>query len=280
MKKPLKTLVYTGPACLLLVLLAALLQAFFGAPVLYAGLRYEVYARDLDEVSALAFDKAGDLYTTLEKRHGQGELLQIHKGKAHKLLDNLDKPDGILLRDSTLYLTNEAGSHGLAVYTSGSLRYLDGTHDAEGIAGADHGRILVIEDRKAGGRLLRIEPSTARVEVLLEGLHEGEGVCQTPGGDIYFVEKTSDHLSRYRDGKISTAVAGLDSPAFLNCLDDGSILLTEDRTNFGRLLHYRQGAVEVLATHLRSPQSVIIGPDGAYYLAEQRKSRILRIYAP
>jgi hypothetical protein len=273
---------YTGHAfwlpAPLVVAALVLLHAFFGAPGLSAGLRYQVFADHLEEVSALAFDNAGDLYATLEKRHGQGELVLLHQGLPLKLLGNLDKPDGILLRGNKLYITNEAGNHGLAVYTSGTLDYLDGTIGAEGIASAGPDKILVIEDRKADGRLLRIEPATAEIEVLLSGLHEAEGVCQGPDGDIYFVEKTSDRLSRYRDGKVFTAATGLHSPAFLNCLDDGTILITEDRTNFGRLLRYRQAVIEVLATHLRSPQSVIVGADGAYYLGEQRKSRILRIY--
>ena len=164
------------------------------------------------------------------------------------------------------------------MYTAGTLGYLDGTVGAEGIASAGPDKILVIEDRKEDGRLLRIEPATAGIEVLLRGLHEAEGVCQSPDGDIYFVEKTSDHLSRYSGGQVFTAATGLDSPAFLNCLDDGTILITEDRTNFGRLLRYRHGAIEVLAEHLRSPQSVIVGADGAYYIAEQRTARILRIH--
>jgi sugar lactone lactonase YvrE len=272
---------YAGYGFWLLALLAAtlvLLQTFFGPPVVSNGLRYQVFADHLKEVSALAFDNAGNLYATLEKRHGKGELVHIHQGLVQKLLGNLDKPDGILLHGKNLYITNEAGSHGLAVYSSGTLGYLDGPIGAEGIASAGPEKILVIEDRKEDGRLLRIEPATSEIEVLLGGLHEGEGVCQTPDGDVFFVEKTSGHLWRYNDGRVFTAATGLESPAFLNCLDDGTILITEDRTNFGRLLQYRQGIIEVLAEHLRSPQSVIVGADGAYYLAEQRKSRILRIY--
>jgi len=256
----------------------ALLYAFFGAPILAAGLHYQVFAENLEEVSALAFDGNGDLYATLEKRHGQGQLVHIRQGRTSTLLGNMDKPDGILLRGNTLYITNEAGRHAIIVYESGTVRYLDGASGAEGIASAGPDKILVVEDKKLDGRLLRIDPATAEIEVLLSGLKEAEGVCQDPDGDIYYVEKTLDRLSRYTGGRVTTAATGLVNPAFLNCLDDGTILITKDRTNFGRLLRYRQGAIEVLATHLRSPQSVIIGADGAYYLAEQRKDRILRIY--
>ena len=261
-----------------LTAMLGLLHAFFGAPVFAAGLHYQVFAENLQEVSALAFASNDDLYATLEKRHGQGQLVRIRHGLTSTLLDNLDKPDGMLLLGNTLYITNEAGKHALVVYESGTVHYLDGASGAEGIASAGPDKILVIEDKKQDGRLLRIDLETAEIEVLLDGLKEAEGVCQGPNGDIYYVEKTSDHLSRYTAGRVTTAATGLINPAFLNCLSDGSILITEDRTNFGRLLRYRQGAIDVLATHLRSPQSVIIGADGTYYLAEQRKDRILRIY--
>ena len=256
----------------------ALLHTFFGAPGLAAGLQYELFAENLEEVSALAFDDNGGLYATLEKRHGQGQLVHIRQGLTSILLDNMNKPDGILRRGDTLYITNEVGRHAILVYESGTVHYLDGASRAEGIASAGPDKILVVEDKKQDGRLLRIDPATAEIEVLLSGLKRAEGVCQDPGGDIYYVETTLDRLSRYRSGRVTTAATGLVKPAFLNCLDDGTILITEDRTNFGRLLRYRQGAIEVLATHLRSPQSVIIGDDGAFYLAEQRKGRILRIY--
>ena len=69
-----------------------------------------------------------------------------------------------------------------------------------------------------------------------------------------------------------------DRTAYLYCLQDGSIFILEDRVNFGRLLHYDNGRLDILASRLRSPQSIVIGPDGAYYLAEQRRNRILRIW--
>ena len=251
---------------------------FFAMPGLEDGWAYEVYASDLDEVSALAVDDHGGMYVTLEKRNGEGELLHLSQGKVVKLLGGMDKPDGMLRRGDSLYITNESGEHGLIEYKQGELRYIDGVVGGEGIAPAGANHLLVIEDRKINGRLLRIEEHTGAIEVLLSGLKEAEGVCQDINGDIYFVEKTASQLSRYSNGHRSVVYDGLSKPAFLNCMDDGSILITEDRTNFGRLLRYKQGALNVLATRLHSPQSVIAGSDGDLYLAEQRRKRILRIY--
>lgn len=244
------------------------------------GWEYEVYARDLDEVSALALDDSGGFYVTLEKRHGQGRLIHLTRGKVVELLDGMNKPDGLLRRGTRLYITNESGKYGLFEFNQGELRPMDGVHAAEGIAAAGVGYLLVIEDRKDNGRLLRVNEQTGEVEVLLSGLNEAEGVCQDSAGDIYFVEKPSNHLSRYRNGVVSIIVEGLVKPALLNCMADGSILITEDRTNFGRLLRYKNGVVKTMVTRLHSPQSVILGHDGSLYLAEQRRKRILRIYQP
>lgn len=249
-------------------------------PKVAEGLNYEVFADDLEDVAALAFDRNGDLYATLEMRNGEGHVVHIQQGRTSKVLGNLDKPDGMLLRGDALYITNEGGSHGLVIYESGKVRYLDGVTNGEGIASTDEDKILVVEDREQDGRLLRIDPETDEIEVLLDGLKESEGVCQSPDGRMYFVEKALDRLSYYADGRGVTAATGLVDPGYLYCLADGSILITEDRKFFGRLLLYGGGRIEVLARNLSAPQAVIVGTDGAYYLAEQGKTRILRIYEP
>jgi sugar lactone lactonase YvrE len=80
------------------------------------------------------------------------------------------------LRGNTLYITNETEGESFAVYESGKLRYLSGINSAEGIAATADGRILVVEDRKRQGRLLRIDPLTSAIEVLVDDLIEAEGV--------------------------------------------------------------------------------------------------------
>jgi len=256
----------------------ALAYTLFIPPYVAEGLKYEVFVEDLEDVSALAFDRYGDLYATLELRNGEGKVVHIRQGFVSKVLGSLDKPDGILLRGDTMYVTNEGGSHGLVVYESGRVRYLNGVTKGEGIAGTKEGKIVVVEDREQHGRLLRIDPESDEIEVLLDRLKESEGVCQSPDGRIYFVERALDQLSYYADGRKIAAATGLEDPAYLNCLADESILITEDRKLSGRLLRYRESGIEVLARNLRAPQAVIIGADGAYYLSEQGKNRILKIF--
>ena len=263
-----------------LVVTSGLAYSVYGPPRLADGLRYQVFADDLKNVAALAFDPDGGLYATLELENGQGRVVHIQQGRISTVLGNLEKPDGILLRGDTLYVTNEDGSHGLVVYESGRVRYVDGVLMAEGIASADEGKILVVEDKEQVGRLLRIDPETDKIEVLLNRLDRSEGVCQSPSGRIYFVERALNRLSYYVNGKGATAATGLEEPGYLQCLADESILITEDRKRYGRLLRYSERGLEVLARNLHSPQAVIIGSDGAYYLSEQRKNRILKIYGP
>ena len=255
-----------------------LAYTLFSPPHVAEGLKYEVFAEDLEAVSALAFDPDGDLYATLELRNGEGQVVHIQRGLVRKVLGNLDKPDGILLRGDALFITNEGGSHGLVVYESGRVRYLDGVTKGEGITGTGEGEIVVVEDREQHGRLLRIDPESDEIEVLLDRLKESEGVCQSPDGRIYFVERALDHLSYYADGRKVPAATGLEDPGYLHCLADGSILITEDRKRSGRVLRYRESRIEVLARNLHAPQAVIIGADGAYYLSEQGKNRILKIF--
>jgi len=245
---------------------------------LAANWEYQVYANNLDEVSALAFDNDNGLYATLEKRNGQGQLVYIKKNKTIKLLDGMEKPDGMLRRGERLYITNESGDQGLLEYKLGVLRAIDGVFQAEGISSTGSGRLLVVEDRNQDGRLLRIDEQSGKIEVLLTNLKEPEGVCQGDNGDIYIAEKTKHHLTRYQNGHLSVVCEGLDKPAFLNCLDDGSILITEDKTNTGRLLRCNQDNLEVIVSRLHSPQSVIVDKDGSLYLAEQRRKRILKVY--
>lgn len=269
---------YLFPAIILLVAgVLGLVWVVFTTPGLADGWEYQVYASELDEVSALALDGRGGMFVTLEKRHGEGQLVHLKEGQVVRLLDGMNKPDGLLRRGERLYITNEAGEHGLFEYSQGLLRPIDGVVGGEGIAPAGANQLLVIEDRKTDGRLMRIDERSGAIEVLLSGLNEAEGVCQDRSGDIYFVEKTASVLSRYRNGEVAIAYEGLVKPAFLNCLADGTILITEDRTNFGRLLRYKNGDLEVLASRLHSPQTVIVDGDGVLYLAEQRKKRILRI---
>lgn len=249
---------------------------FLGPPVVSDGWNHEVWRENLPEVSALAFDQAVGLYATLELRNGNGKLVHLVNGKDPRvLLDGMNKPDGMSRLGDTLYISNEAGATPIIEYSQGKKRVIRGPDHVEGITAVEGGKLILVEDRKSNGRLIRIDLGSEEIEVLLDGLVQAEGVCQDAQGTIYFTEKTRGLLEKYSAGKKSI-VYSLTNPSFLNCLDDGSILITEDHTNFGRLLKFQNGELTEIASHLRSPQTAIQDSDGVIYLAEQRKNRILR----
>jgi len=248
-----------------------------GPPSLADGWRYQVVADHLDAVSALAFDGRGGLYATLEKRRGKGQLIHIQGEYIKELLGGMDKPDGLIRHGDTLYITNESAAKPLISFKEGTVHFIKGVSSAEGIAEAKQNSLLIVEDVKLNGRLLRVDAITEHVEVLLTGLNESEGVCQDKNGIIYIAEKANNQIIKYDQGKTSILLDDLNKPAFLNCLDDGSILITEDKTNFGRLLRYKQGQLEVLMKRLRAPQSAIVDASGSIYIAEQKKDRILKL---
>ena len=249
---------------------------FLGPPVVTDGWSYEVWTENLPEVSALAFDQRGGLYATLELRNGNGKLVHLLDGKEPRvLLDGMNKPDGMSKLGDTLYISNESGNTPIIEFSQGKKRVIQGPDKVEGIVAVKGDKLILVEDRKSNGRLIRISLGSQEMEVLLDGLEEAEGVCQDAQGNIYFTEKTKGILSKYSAGE-KIPLISLHNPAFLNCLDDGSILITEDHTNFGRLLNYYEGKLTEIASHLRSPQTAIQDSAGVIYLAEQRKNRILR----
>mgnify|MGYP001787522809 CR=1 FL=1 len=67
-----------------------LAYAYFSLPLVAAGFDYRVFADALRTVSALAFDVNGDLYATLEKRHGQGQLVHMQQGRTREVLGGMD----------------------------------------------------------------------------------------------------------------------------------------------------------------------------------------------
>jgi sugar lactone lactonase YvrE len=274
MRRSLKFIVPTV-AGLVAALLAGFL--FLGPPLTAPGIDYSVYADGLEKVAGLTVGSDGTLYATLEKSAGRGQLVSVDREGIRVLLSGLNKPDGVVRVGETLFVTNEIGDVGLVAFTAAATRRYTGIVQAEGIDVSADGSLLVIEDRKRDGRLLRVQPDDGEIDVLQTGLSGAEGVCEAPDGSVYFVEKHAPYLSRLNADGLRRIGEGFANPGFLQCLNDGSLLITEDRTNLGRLLRYSDNGIEVLARNLRAPQAVVVGADGALYLAEQTRNRVLRL---
>jgi len=263
--------------CFLSIITGGVLWVVFGDPSINRHWQFQVYQNNIELVSALAFDSQNNLYATEEKKLNKGRLIKITPQHQIEIkLTNLNKPDGLTYLNNTLYLTQEYDNAPITVLKDQQISTIPNTNKAEQISATLENNLLVIEDNKNKGRLLKINLNTHKTTVLLTDLSEAEGVCQSSTGVIYFTEKTKGLLEKLENGQRSIVLAELDHPSALTCLANEQVLISEERTNFGRLLSYQKGQITVIASRLRAPQEVIMGADGALYLAEQNKNRILR----
>ncbi len=262
-----------------LVVLFFLLAWHFAGPVSTGpGWRWEEYRGGLEAVSEI-ISVDGDLYVTLERRKFQGRVLKLSPGKVEVILDGLNKPSGIVVMDGSLFVTVEGQEPGLLVRRGESTRYLPGVIRGEGIDRFDAHHVIVIEDNRENGRLLKVNIDNFSIDVLLTGLNEGEGVCLHPDRRIFYTEKKLNRLSVWDGEHSSIVLDDLYRPSYISCLQNGDLLISEDSSNRGRLLRLAtDGSLEVIARRLKSPQAALVLGNGDILLAEQGQDRILRLF--
>ncbi len=262
---------------LLIVSLIAGAQIFFSTISVKDGWHYEVFREDLEEVSGLVLDREGILYISLEGRAGKGQLLSLNKGNLSLLLDSLNKPDGLAIFNNNPVFTQEDRIRPVIEYRNGESITLFSADTAEGIAVAKNGDVFVLEDRN-GGHLLKYDRQLGSVTSIVSDLVEAEGICLMDDGTIYYSENGQGLVYRLRSGTREVFLDQLSNPGFLKCESEAQgIWITEDRTNFGRLLRVtNQGQkIEVISERLKSPQSIAFTREGDILLAEQGRDRVL-----
>lgn len=237
---------------------------------------YSVLYTDLPEVSGLQ-SHGRSVYVTLETRHYDGELLSILDGDRSTIVSGLQKPDGLTTSLGALVYTQEFGESPVYEIINGAPHGLFMADGAEGIDSTLNGDLYVIEDRP-GGRVLKYERSTGKTSELATGLEAGEGICVMENGVVYFGERDKGTVYKIQNGEISEYLTSLSKPGFLLCDDESqSVWITEDRRNYGRLLHSSAPhQVQVMARGLSSPQAVTINSQGRLLLAEQGRDRVIQ----
>lgn len=255
----------------------AVVAAMLSTPGLHRHWDYDVAYTDLDRVSALVLND-GILYVSLEHPFQQGRIISIKGEQRTLLVDSLEKPDGMAEFGNEVYYTQEFGEFPVFSLKHDTPVPLFYSNCAEGIDVAANGDIYVVEDRPQG-RLLKFSRNSGVVSTLAEGLEEAEGICVMDNGDVYYAEKELGVIFRLRDQERSVFIDQLNKPAYLYCdTEESGIWITEDRTNFGRLIHADvSGATEDIVTRLKSPQSITFTTQGDILLAEQGRNRVLRI---
>ena len=236
---------------------------------------FKIFYDGLPEVSGLQIDD-DTVYVTLEARKHDGKIIAIIDGETSVIVDGLQKPDGLTSSMGALVYTQEFGFSPVYEVVAGESVALFDANGAEGVDSTSNGDVYVIEDRP-NGNLYKYQRATQMVTTLVTGLEKGEGVCVMDSGDVYYAENDQGVVYRIQNGIISSYLVDLIKPGFLYCDEQSdSIWITEDRGNFGRLLHATAAdQVEVIATGLKSPQSIVIRPSGKLLLAEAGRGRIL-----
>ena len=241
------------------------------------GWGYREFATDIPMVSALALAADGSLFVTQEFSNRRGGLLRLlPSGERQPVLGELSKPDGLVLFQGGLVVSQEGGPLPVFLLRDGHPEPLfDGT-DVEGVA-TDGQTLYAIEDLPRG-RLLSYQPERRELKVLREGLVEGEGVARCPDGRLFYTEKAKGWVKQWQPQGADTLVAtGLDAPGFVQCSADG-LWITEDATHGARVLLLRpDGSLVTVLSHLRSAQTLIARGDGHYLVAEQGRNRILEL---
>ncbi|MCY1507108.1 hypothetical protein D9M68_413740 [compost metagenome] len=79
------------------------------------------------------------------------------------------------------------------------------------------------------------------------------------------------------EGQDPLALRGLREPGFLLCNREG-LWITEDATHMARvLLLDAQGDLNVVLSHLHSPQTIVEASPGRCLVAEQGRNRVLEL---
>lgn len=242
------------------------------------GWGYREFATDIPMVSALALQADGSLFVTEEFSSRRGSLLRLlPTGERQTVLGELSKPDGLVMFQGGLVVSQEGGSFPVFWLRDGHAEPLFDGNDVEGVA-TDGQTLYAIEDLPRG-RLLSYQPERRELKVLREGLEEGEGVARCADGRLFYTEKAKGWVKQWQPQGADTLVAsGLDAPGFVQCSADG-LWITEDATHGARvLLLTPDGRLLMVLAHLRSAQTLIARGDGHYLVAEQGRQRILELY--
>lgn len=258
------------------ILVAVLATGALAAePQASPGWTYAIVAEDLPAVDNLAFDADGTLYATLELAR-EGRLVRLIAGRPQTVLGGLDRADGLRIRGSRAYLTEEVFDGRVLELDlkTGKTRTLARLQRPEGLAVLEDGGVLVTEDRK-DGRLVQVSRNGA-IKTLLGSLAKPEGIALSGDGTVYIAETRTGRILHYRNGERGVTLEGLNKPDQVAVAADGALWVTED-VQSGRLLRFANGRLETIVGRLVSPQGFAFAPDGRVMLAEQGRARILAV---
>jgi hypothetical protein len=250
-------------------------QHFYPAQV-GAGWSFDIYREGIPQVSALVIDQKDNLYVSQEFNNGKGVIFRLKPdGTKQDILNNLAKPDGLVLYRDGIVASQEGGKNALLWWKESGTEPMFVGDSVEGLASDGH-HLFAVEDLRQGGRLLKYDPQNGEVKVLRDDLEEPEGVAVCADGSLFYTEKKKGWIKRFQPGNTDEIIVrGLHAPSFLMCNHEG-LWITEDLTHGARLMLLgASGNLETILTHLRSPQTIIQVTPTRFLVAEQGRGRIL-----
>jgi sugar lactone lactonase YvrE len=232
-------------------------------------------AGDLGVPDALKFDSDGYLVST---QVANGQVLRIDPRSGDKTVLAQLNPglDNLTLVGDRLFASNFTGEITEILRDGGTRTALPGglNWPLDLAIGAD-GALYVADGTYF--YLVRDDGSLQTVGMLFTPGYPGFVRGIAPSGPGAFVVATSGgQIARYRpgDGETDYLADGFDQ-LYGVALADDTIVFAELGT--GRVHALRSGTAEVLASDLRDPVGVAIGPDGAPLVAESGAGRVVRL---
>lgn len=241
--------------------------------------RYQLTALNtppLGRVDNLVLTDSGVLYATLEKPRVGSVVRVTSDGKVKTMVKSLNRPDGLLLANNRLYITEEIKNGRIIEFDldANSQRTLVYMRYPEGIARYTDGTLLIAEDI-VGGNIIKLATDGTQ-KILVKNLNRPEGLCLDDAGALFIAETGTGRVLKYFQNTLSVVVEGITEPDQLVCAKDGAIWISED-ANPGRVFRFYKKKLYIIAENLKSPQGMVIGKDNIVYIAEQSGDRILKL---
>jgi hypothetical protein len=207
-----------------------------------------------------------------------GEVQASRPWRYSVYADKLPGIDDIARRNSDVYVTQDQANGGGRV-----LRLRGATPEIV----ADellHPRglllkkqLLYVTEQAEAGRVTEINLLNRRRRVI-ESLANPEHLAKLPDGDILVTESSvNGRLVRLlANGSVEVVTGGLNNPEGLSVGHDGTVFIGESGT--GRVLAYKDGALDVVVDDLDELGQIEATPDGALWISEDgNPGRLLRL---
>ncbi len=206
--------------------------------------------------------------------------VQSGKGWRYRVVaDNLPEVDDLAVgSDGSLYATQVlAGGKGrvIRLHHGQPEVVIDGLERPGGIL--LKGRQLYVTEQVNDGRIVKLNLGDGRRHVF-EGLRNPEHLALLPDGDLVVTEDVlNGRLTRVSaNGTTEVIASGFNGVEGLAVARDGTIFIGE--TGTGRVLAYKEGALNVVVDDLDAPGQIEWVPDGALWITEDSRSgRLLRL---